>query len=265
MRKYGDFHVHTRFCDGRESIEEMAAAAFKMGMYAIGFSSHSPMPFECGWCLKENWIEEYKTEIDRVRTMYEDRMEVLAGLELDLFSELPLEGLDYIICSAHFVKKDSVYLPVDESGERLQADVNAYYNGDIFAYICDFYEEVSHLADRGPAVIGHYDLVTKFNEGGKLFDESDPRYLTPAMEALEVLVPKGAVFEINTGAIFRGYRSRPYPSIPLLRRMQELGGRFILSGDCHCYEALCYQFDQAAAYAERAGVTKFEKYPPARQ
>ena len=36
--------------------------------------------------------------------------------------------------------------------------------------------------------------------------------------------PVGTLLEINTGAIFRGYRTTPYPAPVLLREGREMGG-----------------------------------------
>lgn len=243
-------------------MEEMAQAALDKGMYAIGFSSHSTMPFECGWTMRGAPIDVYLAEAARVRELFVGKLDVLAGLELDYHSDVPIDGLDYVVSSTHFVLKDGDYLPVDESGARISADADKYYGGDVFGYIRDFYEDVSHLADRGPCVIGHFDLVTKFNEGGCMFDESDPRYIGPATDALEALAKKDVVFEINTGAIYRGSRLSPYPSAVLLGRIAELGGRVILASDAHCTDAIAYKFDEAAEYAAAAGIKNIEKYPP---
>lgn len=262
---HADFHTHTRFSDGRHSAEEMVRAAIEKGMYGIGFSDHSPMPFECGWCIREEWMKDYAAEAKRLKSVYGDRITVLAGLELDLHSEMPTEALDYMILSSHFVKNGDDYLPVDCTAEIIQKAVDEHYGGNIFGFCRDYYEQLASLADRGCAVIGHFDLVTKFNEGGCMFDESDPRYRNAAMEALEVLAAKDMVFEINTGAVFRGHRTDPYPAIPLLRRMKQLGCRVILSGDSHNIDALCHKFDEAREYAALAGYTEFEKSPPLRR
>ena len=47
----GDFHVHTTFCDGQASPEEMVRAALEQGMDAIGFSGHSRTAFDESWCM----------------------------------------------------------------------------------------------------------------------------------------------------------------------------------------------------------------------
>ena len=53
------------------------------------------------------------------------------------------------------------------------------------------------------------------------------------------------VFEINTGAISRGYRSEPYPASPILAELQKMGGKVLLSGDAHNVESICGHFEDA--------------------
>ena len=60
-------------------------------------------------------------------------------------------------------------------------------------------------------IVGHFDLLTKFNERRCFFDEESPAYRRAALRAMEALVAAGKIFEVNTGAISRGYRSTPYP------------------------------------------------------
>ena len=38
-----DFHMHTTFCDGVNTPEEMVQAAIRLGMKRIGFSAHAPV------------------------------------------------------------------------------------------------------------------------------------------------------------------------------------------------------------------------------
>ena len=69
-------------------------------------------------------------------------------------------------------------------------------------------------------------------------------------------VKKGEVlFEINTGAIARGYRTQPYPAMTLLRRLREFGGEIVLNSDSHHTSHLCCAFDQAISLAKEAGFT----------
>ena len=62
--------------------------------------------------------------------------------------------------------------------------------------------------------------------------------------ALEKLIKHNIPFEINTGAIARGYKKTPYPSFELTKYIAKLGGKFILSSDSHNKNSLCSGFDK---------------------
>ena len=84
----------------------------------------------------------------------------------------------------------------------------------------EYFEAEAQIYDRTKCdFIGHFDLLTKFNEGYKHFDETKDAYLEPAITAMHKLAALGIPFEINTGAMSRGYRSAPYPSAALLKEL----------------------------------------------
>ena len=260
--KFADFHTHSTYCDGKNTLREMVQASYDKGLYAFGFSGHSPMDEECEWCIPSDRLDEYYAEATALKNEYKGKMDVLVGLELDIFSPLPTQKFDYYISSVHSIEKDGAMLTVDYSRERMVADVRKYYGGDYYAYTKDYFELVGQCADRLDGVIvGHFDLVTKFNEGGCLFDESDERYLEQGYAAIDKLCKKNVIFEVNTGAISRGYRKTPYPSLPFLKRIKQNGGRVILSGDCHSTDAICHEFELALRLIHEAGFDSVEKYP----
>jgi histidinol-phosphatase (PHP family) len=51
------------------------------------------------------------------------------------------------------------------------------------------------------------------------------------------------IFEINTGAISRGYRATPYPSAEIIAYLKQRGAILLLSSDSHSKETLAFQFD----------------------
>jgi histidinol-phosphatase (PHP family) len=61
------------------------------------------------------------------------------------------------------------------------------------------------------------------------------------------------IFEINTGAMSRGYRSAPYPALWLLRAMEARDIPICITSDCHRADALLYAFDQAEELARSCG------------
>ncbi len=93
-----------------------------------------------------------------------------------------------------------------------------------------------------------------------MFNESHPRYEAAVDNALAVLLATGAVFEINTGAMSKGYRTSPYPSESILRKIKMGGGKIIISSDTHAVDTIDYAFDDAAHLARLCGFEKLD-YP----
>ena len=75
-----------------------------------------------------------------------------------------------------------------------------------------------------------------------------PQVYRAAERAMEKLVAAGKIFEVNTGAISRGYRTTPYPSAQWLRLLREMGGRVTVSADAHHKSGVTCAFDLAEKY-----------------
>lgn len=239
-----DFHIHSTFSDGKCTPEELVLAAIEKGMSHIGLSDHSYTPFDTDYCMSPEKYEDYKAEAVRLRKKYGDKIKIYCGIEQDFYSAFPAEGFDYIIGSVHYVKKDGEYLPVDKSTADLRDAVEKHFGGDPIAFCEEYFRCVGEVVERtGACIVGHFDLVSKFNEKDPFIDENDPRYVFAWKAAVDKLIPYGVYFEINTGVIPRGYKSVPYPSAPIMEYIKEKGGKFIMSSDSH-RPTLCYGFDK---------------------
>ena len=250
-------HTHTVFCDGRNTAEEMAAAAFALGVRHYGFSghSHTPVPYDrdVGMALD---LTDYRRELERLREVYRGRMEILWGIEQDSCSPQPVpDWLDYWIGSVHSIQdpETGTYYGMDYSREMLQRCARELCHGDMLAVTEAYYRDVGDMAERKPTILGHIDLVTKMNGDGSLFDEDCPRYRRAALEALHRADPAATLLEINTGAISRGYRKTPYPAPFLLEEWRRMGGRIILTADTHWADTILYGYALAAERARAAG------------
>ena len=252
----GDYHTHSTLDDGKNSLEEMAAAARAAGLTHFGFSGHSYCPLEEDYCIPREKLPEYLARARAVQAQYTGEMEVFVGLELDLLGERP-EGLDYAIGSVHTIcGGDGRHFAVDESPETARQCVEELFGGDWYRYTDAYYDQAALLPERtGCDWIGHFDLVTKFNECAPAFDEESPRYLRRALEVMEHLVRSGTAFEINTGAMARRYRTAPYPGTRLLRALREFGGEIILNSDSHHTSHLCHGFPEAVELVRAVGFT----------
>jgi len=248
--KNRDLHIHTVFSDGKSTPEEIVLYAIERGASLIGFSDHSYTPFDTDYCMSPDRAPLYKKCIAELKEKYAGQIEILCGIEQDYYSDIPAKGYDYIIGSVHYIKAGDEYLSVDKSAADLKASVDRYFGGDYLAFAKEYYKCVGDVARKTDAdIIGHFDLVCKFNEKAPAFDENDPEYIALWKEACDRLLPTGKYFEINVGAVSRGYRSAPYPSAPILRYLTKNGAKLILSGDSHKKEGVLYEFDRWEKYA----------------
>ena len=240
-----NFHTHCTYCDGKDTPEEMIKTAIDKGFTALGFSSHSFYGPSSEYTMSHENEPLYFEEINRLKEVYKGKIEILCGIEQDYYSGKPQFAFDYIIGSVHYIKCGSDYLSVDLSPEILKAGVQKYFGGDIYAFCEKYYSMVSEIIERtGADIIGHFDLISKFNENGDFFDSDHPRYVAAYRAAVDKLIKYNKPFEINTGAISRGYRVTPYPSAPIKKYIEEKGGSFVLSSDSHQKETICFKFDE---------------------
>lgn len=250
-----NLHTHTTFGDGNDSPEEMVLAAIACGMETIGFSEHSQLSCGADWSLSEEGEQRYRAEVMRLREQYGERICILLGVEQDILSVSSPFGWDYVIGSVHMIPKDGSFIPVDLEREALQKAVKESFGNDFYRFTKEYYRMVAGVHQRTSCdIVGHFDLVSKFNEGNVLFSESDPRYLRVAMEALDALLEQDVIFEINTGAISRGYRRTPYPAPIFLQRIAEKRGRVTFSSDAHRKEWILTGYPEALYYARAAGI-----------
>lgn len=242
-----DLHVHTTYCDGRNTPEEMVLAAIEKGLTRLGFSGHSYQFFDEEPCMSKEGTRAYRRDITALKEKYRNKIEILCGIEQEYFSDISTEGYDYVIGSVHYLKIDGKYRCIDQTEEEFCQVADRWFGGDMVAMAQEYYRLVGDVVNKtGADIIGHFDLITKYNEGGRLFDESDPRYVAAWKQAADRLLATGKIFEINTGAISRGYRTEPYPALPILQYIRQQGGKVMLNGDTHSAQTLCYQFDQWA-------------------
>lgn len=273
-----NYHTHTVMCDGTNTAEEMVQQALALGFEHLGFSGHMDPDIHMDW-------EAYKKEIRRLREKYRGRLDILMGVECDtLFDPALIPGAEYIIGSTHMVDVPcnlgyiggKSLLPgnsdarprlaggadpgrpvsVDSSGEDMRMLADLYFGGDYYALARNYYEVEAQVYDRLHCTfVGHFDLVTRFNDSMHFLDETDSRYTGPALEAMDYLVSEGVPFEINCGAVNRGRKKDFYPNTMLLRHLREMGGEILISSDAHQKEKLNGAFDQAVNHAVECGFT----------
>ena len=240
-----DLHVHSVFSDGRDTPRDIVISAIEKGVKTLGFSDHSYTEFDERYCIQRDKQAEYIRTINELKNEFSDKIKILCATEQDFYSTAPTSGYDYVIGSVHYVLIDGEYIPVDETADILKQAADKYFSGDILSLCEAYFENVGKVYEKTKCdIVGHFDLITKFNEQEQLFDENDPRYIRAYRKAVDKIIEGCKVFEINTGAISRGYRTTPYPSENIRSYIRQKGGKFILSSDSHKKETLCFEFDK---------------------
>ena len=258
--KYSTYHAHTTYCDGKSTAEEMILAAISAGCAEIGFSGHSCLPGE-SWTMSEQETLDYFETLTALKEKYKDKICVYIGIEQDYYSKAPTLPFDYVIGSVHSVKVGDKHYYVDESPEATERAINEAFGGDPYAYCEAYYANVKGIYEKTKCdIIGHFDLVTKFIERSPIFSEANPRYLAARNEALNALIETPAIFEINTGAISRGYRTTPYPASDVIAKIASSGKPFVINSDSHSAETVNFMLDDVAAELYEKGYYYAESF-----
>ncbi len=103
----GDLHVHTKYSDGTESMENMVLEAIRIGRKYIGFTDHSKSEHVANGMDKKKF-EKYSEEIERLGDKYEGKIALLKSSETDILKDgsldwdrKSLESMDYVLASVH--------------------------------------------------------------------------------------------------------------------------------------------------------------------
>jgi len=102
----GTFHCHTTASDGRNSLEEMAAAAQELGLQYLGIADHSRSS------IQARGLDEarLRVQVAMIRKLNEgfENFRLFAGVECDIlrdgsldFPDEVLAELDYVVASIH--------------------------------------------------------------------------------------------------------------------------------------------------------------------
>ena len=162
----GLLHVHSRWSDGRNSIEELAEAAVASGFEYLLMCDHSKAAFYANG-LDEKRLEEQGREIDEINKRYDpDEFRILKGIECDIMSDGSLDlsedalaSLDCVVISVH----SSFTLPIEEQTDRVcralshpHASILAHPTGRLLltrkGYAIDLRRVIKTAADQGKII-----------------------------------------------------------------------------------------------------------------
>ena len=256
-----NYHTHSTWCDGKDSPRRMIQAAIARGFEAIGFSSHAMLPEEgLDWTLSPEKASRYLKEIRSLGEDFKDMIRVLCGVEADYIpgganpdrSTYAAIFPDYIIGSVHWVlAEDGARVAVDNTPEELSEGIKGHFGGSAETFVRAYYRQVREMVEKFDfEIVGHLDLVRKFNAKHPYFDENADWYREEIGKTAAAVAKSGKIAEVNTGAISRGWLDDAYPSEEFRGMLREKGVKFVLSSDAHAADALDSAFDRFGSAEE---------------
>ncbi len=218
-----NYHTHTWRCNhakGRE--EEYVENAIQGGMKILGFSDHTPMPYDglfvSPFKMRMYQLDGYVKCIERLRDQYKNDIEIHIGLETEyypayfdkLMGILKDYPIEYMILGQHFLGNE-----VDEP-----------YSGDPNGSVADLERYVKQATEGMQtgqfAYLAHPDL---FNYTGP--EENYDKWMRVLCQnALKLSIP----LEINLLGMWGG---RHYPNPRFWKIAGEVGNTVIFGSDAH--------------------------------
>jgi len=259
-----NYHTHCRFCDGKGDPRDYVIEAIKRGFTSLGFSSHAPLKEDNDWTLKDSEVENYLETINSLKNEFRNQITIYTGMEIDYYpDENRFEtfsglNLDYSIGSVHMLKPEgtTTYYSVDESESVFKEVLDGVF-GSIEAFSREYYKTLRELIEQGGFdILGHIDLIKKFNKGFKFFNEKEAWYIEEVISTLDLLKGRDIIVEMNTGALSRGVQDTPYPSEWILKECFKRDIKICLNSDVHAANNIECYFDEALDIIKRCGYTK---------
>ena len=255
MKYKQNLHTHSVYVDGKDTLEEMVIEALHRGFEGIGFSEHAYMPFSSSpRQLTLTDMKTYQNEIRELKSRYKGMIDIFCGLEFEFQTDVPADGFDYLIGSVHYLNFDGEIFGFDRKLAGTLAYIDTHFGGDGLRFAKKYYETVASLPQkRDFDIIGRFDLITKNIEQGNFLDVTSKAYLDMGFEAIHALKGKIPLFEVNTGAIARGYRTSPYPQTDFLQEFRRCGFGVVITSDCHNKNFVDCYFQEAEELVRAAG------------
>lgn len=236
-----NLHSHTQFCDGRDTMQSIAAAAAEAGMRYLAFTPHSPVPIDSPCNMDKSDVEEYYGLTEMMRDHYAGKMEVLRSFEVDYLGPdygphidwIQRQPLDFRLGSVHFVPSQSgVLLDCDGRFERFARYVKEGYEGDLRYVVEKYFEQVLMMQERGGfELLGHFDKIAGNASQAWPGLEDQGWYEALVDEVISHAVSSGTVVEINTKAY--ADKGRFYPAERWWGKLIDAGVEIAVDSDVH--------------------------------
>ena len=272
-----NLHTHTRFSDGSDEPIEYIREAARQGFSILGFTDHSPVPFENTFAIREGRLPEYCDAIlgfkskstlsyqNLEKEFPETRIpEILLGLEIDFIPGMttPIAEyrkscpFDYVIGSIHLIRGDdlsSLWFIDGPDISIYDKGLNEVFHNNVRKAITAYYRQVNEMVEvHQPDIVGHLDKVKMYNRG-RYFSEADSWYLNLIDESLELIKQTGCVIEVNTRGLYKKRSDSLFPGPAVLKKVHALNIPVTVCSDAHKPQELSLLFSDTCRLLKEIG------------
>ncbi len=246
---FNDYHTHTTFSDGRDSMSTMCREAVSLGMEEIAFTEHAE------WVNGRTGFFSHPPDYFHVLERNQDHfaphgLRVLSGVEIgnphehekDASLLLSSYQFDVVIGSMHWLYGENIH------------NINCFVNRDPIKVYQDYFRESAVMVRNfNFQILAHTDRI--FLRGAQLgILPTAPQIETEVRDMLDALIETDTAFEINC----RLLSARQHWNTLLLRMLmwyKEAGGnKIVINSDAHQTKHLPMNRDVAADLVHRAGL-----------
>ncbi|MFE8697030.1 histidinol-phosphatase HisJ [Cytobacillus sp. FJAT-53684] len=246
-----DGHIHTPFCPHgtKDTLEEYVEKALSLGFREISFTEHAPLPKgfhdptpQKDSSMRINELGFYFEEISRIKSIYDGRIKINTGLEVDYIEGFEHEiknflnqygsYLDDSILSVHFLKYRGQYDCLDYSPKGFGQMLAAYGTSEAIyrTYFNTLLQSIySDLGPYKPTRIGHITLVKKFQKKFPVKRE----FTKEIMEVLTAIKASEYEIDYNGAGFSKPLCKEAYPPEWVAAEASKMGIKLVYGSDAH--------------------------------
>lgn len=258
-------HTHSLYSDGSSHPEEYIVSAIEKGFYLLGFTEHSPLPFENTFSFKKENKDEYLVLMNNLKQKYSGQIAVYSGMEMDYipgmsenFSKVKSEyKLDYLIGSVHLVRpadKDELWFTDGPDYKTYDKGLKELFAGDIKKAVSTYYFQLNEMIENQHFdIIGHFDKI-KMHNRDRFFKEDEAWYMGLVNETLSLIQDRDIIVEVNTRGIYKQRSETTYPGFDILKQIKAMRIPVMVNSDAHKPHELDGEFAYGFSLLKEAGI-----------
>jgi len=264
-------HTHSHFSDGSSHPEAYIERAIQLSFDVLGFTEHSPLPFDNPFSFKPARKEEYLHLMGELKRRYSEKLILHAGMEMDYIPGISEDfrsireeyHADYLIGSVHLVKPDlseELWFTDGPHQETYDDGITKLFNGDARKAVTTYYRQVNTMiTTQDFEIIGHFDKI-KMHNRNRYFREDEKWYRDLVLETLSLIRQKGLIVEVNSRGIYKKRSDSPYPGLEILKEIARQNIPVMINSDAHQPGELDGAFPETTSVLSDAGISKVLVY-----